>query len=157
MTVIKGHKYILAGNFPAEHKQTFIDTLTKELEIEIVAVITSDNTHFIEYFSEEPIDYEAKIEIIEEKNNTLIEEGAKVFEENKKLKARVDELMQISEQRREIFGMCKQERDEFEEIVENQKKSNNNIEKVNRKLFDENEKLKQQIDYYKQNYKKKLF
>lgn len=52
--VIKGRKYILAGNFPAEHKQTFIDNLTKELEIEIVAVITSDNTCFIEYVEQLP-------------------------------------------------------------------------------------------------------
>lgn len=52
--VIKGRKYILAGNFPAEHKQNFIDTLTKELGVEIVAVITSDNTHFIEYVEKLP-------------------------------------------------------------------------------------------------------
>ena len=51
--VIKGRKYILAGNFPTEHKQTFIDSITKELGIEIVAVTTSDNTHFIEYVDED--------------------------------------------------------------------------------------------------------
>jgi len=63
--VIKGRKYILAGNFPAEHKQNFIDTLTNELGIEIVAVITSDNTCFIEYEPEDTINF---IQTIERQN-----------------------------------------------------------------------------------------
>lgn len=49
MTVIKGRKYILAGNFLPEYKTHIVSDLEKELKIKIVAVITSDYTHFIEY------------------------------------------------------------------------------------------------------------
>jgi len=73
--VIKGRKYILAGNFPPEHKQTFIDTLTKELGINIVAVVTSDNTHFIEYDEEDN-----ELNNLDRENDKLIKENVKIDE-----------------------------------------------------------------------------
>ena len=77
--VIKGRKYILAGNFPAEHKQTFIDSITKELGIEIVAVTTSDNTHFIEYIDEDVL-FETLTSKVEEQKQLITNMAATIKE-----------------------------------------------------------------------------
>lgn len=52
--VIKGKKYIIAGNFKGEHTKEIEEILVKQLGIEVIAFITSDLTEFIEYV--EPVE-----------------------------------------------------------------------------------------------------
>jgi hypothetical protein len=55
MKVIKGRKYLIAGNFVGEQNQREVkETLEKDLGIEVVGFITSEYTTFIEYYEPQP-------------------------------------------------------------------------------------------------------
>jgi len=49
MAVIKGRKYILAGEFRKDQQKEVKEVLEKELGIKIVCFITSASTEFIEF------------------------------------------------------------------------------------------------------------
>lgn len=72
MEVVKGRKYLLAGEFRKDQHESIKKELEEMLSIDIVGFITSSNTMFIEY--------------IEEDNRT------KIKEENAQMKLHIEKL-----------------------------------------------------------------